>query len=190
MALGRRQHNLLNVFPRPENRFLRCYFRKYEFRYCTDSTELAHVQMGNDPIAAFKHLTGQHDLQPFIAVSHIVVQNSDTCTATNRFELTNSRRTFKPAVGWAVKLRHKVELIRENQIMNIRYQAVTLEIFQPLRGAVLREIRLRRIKMQGIVDQFAYREPAFLRFLNGDRQIGLALRQGKGSRHQYQLNRK
>src|SRR6266849_7423639 len=86
-------HPLLNAIPCPENRLLRSYFRQYEFRHCTDSTELAHVQMGNDPIAAFKSRTGQHDLQLFIAVSRIVVQNSDTGTGTNRFELTNSGRT-------------------------------------------------------------------------------------------------
>jgi len=87
-------HALPDTFPRPENRFLRSYFREYEFRHCTDSTELAHVQMGNDPIAPFKHRVGQHDLQLFIGLSRIIVQNSDTCTAPNRFELTNSRRAF------------------------------------------------------------------------------------------------
>ena len=82
---------LLNAIPCPENRLLRSYFRQYEFRHCTDSTELAHVQMGNDPLAAFKHRIRQHDLQLFIGVSRIIVQNSDTCTAANRFELANSR---------------------------------------------------------------------------------------------------
>lgn len=55
---------LPSVFARPENRLLRPYFREYELSHCTDSTELAHVQMGNDPIAPFKHRPGQHDLQP------------------------------------------------------------------------------------------------------------------------------
>jgi hypothetical protein len=110
---------LLNAIPCPENRLLRSYFRQYEFRHCTDSTELAHVQMGNDPIAALKYRIRQYDLQLFIATSRIVVQNSDTCSATNRFKLANRRRTFKPAIGRAIKLWHKIELIRENQILNI-----------------------------------------------------------------------
>src|SRR5882762_7819772 len=84
-------HPLLNGIPCPENRLLRSYFRQYEFRHCTDSTELAHVQMGNDPIAALKYRARQHDLQLFIALSRIVVQNSDTSTTANCFELTNSR---------------------------------------------------------------------------------------------------
>src|ERR1700716_1073101 len=134
--------------PRPENRFLRGYFREHEFRHGADSTEFAHVQMSDNPIAAFEHRAGQYDLQLFIAVSRIVVQNSNTHTATNRFELTNSRRTFNPSIGWAIELRHEIELIRENQILNIRHQAVTLEIVRPLGGAVLREIRLCGIKMQ------------------------------------------
>ena len=100
---------------------MRGYFRKYEFRHCADSAELAHVQMGNDPIAAFKHRIRQHALELFIAVSRIVVQNSDTCAAANRFQLTYSRRTFKPTIGWAIKLRHEIELIGENQIRNIGY---------------------------------------------------------------------
>src|SRR5882762_1707559 len=103
--------------PRPENRFLCGYFREYEFRHGADSTELAHVQMSDNPIAAFEHRAGQYDLQLSITVSRIVVQNSDTRTATNRFELTNGRRAFKPAIGWAIEVRHEIELIRENQIL-------------------------------------------------------------------------
>src|SRR5207237_187404 len=171
---------LLNIASCAENRFLRFYFGQYEFGDCANSAEFAHVQMGNDPIAAFKFRAGQDDLELLISLSRIVVQDSDACTPSNRFKLTNGRRTFKPAVGWAVKLRHEIELIREDQILNIRHNAVTLEIFQPLRRAVLREIRLRRIKMQRIVNQFAHGEPPFVRSLDGDGHIGLALGQGEG----------
>ena len=65
---------------------------------------------------------------------------------------------------------------------------MTLEIFEPLRRTALREIALRRVKMQRVIDQFAHREPPFIGSLDGDGQIGLALRQRKGPRHWYQLN--
>src|SRR5882757_10942639 len=100
--------------PRPENRFLRAHFREYEFRHGADSAEFAHVQMSDNPIAAFEHRAGQYDLQLFIAVSRIVVQNSNTHTATNRFELTNSRRTFNPAIGWAIEVRQDRKSTRLN----------------------------------------------------------------------------
>src|SRR5258708_10539542 len=111
LAFGARR--LVTVLAGPENRLLPPYFREDKLSHGADSTELAHVQMGNDPIAAFKPRPGQHDLQPSIARRRIVVKNSDTCTATNRFELTNSRRTFKPAINGAIKLGHEVELVRE-----------------------------------------------------------------------------
>ena len=56
---------------------MRSYFREYELRHYADSAELTHVQMGDDPIAAFKHRTRQYGLELFIAVRRIVVQNSD-----------------------------------------------------------------------------------------------------------------
>src|SRR5260370_9194373 len=67
---------------------------------------------------------------------------------------------------------------------------MTLDAFEPLRRTALREIALRRVKMQRVIDQFAHREPPFIGSLDGDGQIGLALRQRKGPRHWYQLNRK
>jgi hypothetical protein len=52
-------HALLNVFPRTKNRFLRAYFREYEFGYCANPTQLAHIQMGHYPIGAIKCRIGQ-----------------------------------------------------------------------------------------------------------------------------------
>ena len=48
---------LPSVFARPENRLLRPYFREYELSHCTDSTELAHVQMGIRAGVAWKTIS-------------------------------------------------------------------------------------------------------------------------------------